>query len=442
VAPPPPPAARQRTSNVPAACATAAAAMKQPDRGSGGWGGAPGAPPPPGGYAPPALYPPGPAPGGPPGGPAWPAPPALGPGGGPPPAVGGPGGALYAYHGGSGGGGGPGLGPAVDSRGLGAGAPLLMPAPAGGEWGGGYYGAAPGRAGPLGARPLAGTAGAELAARATLGTGTGAAHSTAAAPHGPPLRAPAPTPRPKGAPNEYGMGTDLMYASRAMRHGFLRKVLGIVAAQLLLTAAVAAPILLLPGPQKWFSANRWALPLALIVTFGTLIALVCSEGARRAYPTNLVLLGVFTAAQGVLVGVACAAYDTPTVLLAVVLTAAVCVALVRPGRPAAAAGGGGRGQPRGRRLVGPASEPATTTPPPSLYLRPPPNPHRNRPPFTITGRLCAADQVRFHGGRRHAVQRAVAAAAGRARLLAARPAHAGPAGRGVGRAALLVLRRI
>jgi len=120
-----------------------------------------------------------------------------------------------------------------------------------------------------------------------------------------------------------------MYASRSMRHGFLRKVLGIVCAQLLLTAAIAAPILLLPGPQKFLFANRWAVPLAIIVTFGTLISLVCSEGARRRFPSNLILLGVFTAAQGVLVGVACAAYDTPTVLMAVLLTAVVCLALVR-----------------------------------------------------------------------------------------------------------------
>jgi hypothetical protein len=163
------------------------------------------------------------------------------------------------------------------------------------------------------------------------------------------------------------MGTDVMYASRAMRHGFLRKVLGIVAAQLLLTAAVAAPILLMPGPQQWLASNRWALPLACILTFGTLIALVCSEGARRAYPTNLVLLGIFTGAQGVLVGVACAAYDTPTVVLAVVLTAAVCLALVR-GRwdgaapPCGGARGGARGFGSRSRLC---ARPARAAPPPA-----------------------------------------------------------------------------
>ena len=99
-----------------------------------------------------------------------------------------------------------------------------------------------------------------------------------------------------------------MYASRAMRHGFVRKVLGIVAAQLLLTAAIAAPVFLLNGPRAWLGANRWAVPLAGIVTFATLLCLVCSERARRSYPSNLLLLGAFTAAQGLLVGVACGAY--------------------------------------------------------------------------------------------------------------------------------------
>jgi hypothetical protein len=134
-----------------------------------------------------------------------------------------------------------------------------------------------------------------------------------------------------GAPQEdFAMGRDIMYATRAMRHSFLRKVLTIVAAQLCLTAAVAAPILLLPGPSAFLAANRWAVPISGIVAFASLLVLVCSEGARRAYPSNLLLLGVFTAAQGVLVGVACASYSTPTVLWAVVLTAAVCVFLVRP----------------------------------------------------------------------------------------------------------------
>ncbi|KAI8464139.1 MAG: inhibitor of apoptosis-promoting Bax1-domain-containing protein [Monoraphidium minutum] len=124
------------------------------------------------------------------------------------------------------------------------------------------------------------------------------------------------------------MGADLLYASRAMRHGFLRKVLGIVAAQLLLTAAIAAPILLAPGPRAWLAANTWAVALAGIVTFASLICLVCSEAARRSFPSNILLLGAFTAAQGVLVGVACAAYSTPSVLLAVLLAAGVCVALI------------------------------------------------------------------------------------------------------------------
>jgi FtsH-binding integral membrane protein len=195
---------------------------------------------------------------------------------------------LYAYHDGT----------LVPAPGAGGGfgdpsAPLLAPAGAGGggsapRGGVGYYSSAPG-----------------------LGFGFGSSA-------GGPL-----------ATADHGMGTDLMYASRAMRHGFLRKVLGIVCAQLLLTAAIAAPILLLPGPQKFLFANRWAVPLAVIVTFGTLISLVCSEGARRSFPSNLLLLGAFTAAQGVLVGVACAAYDTPTVLMAVVMTAAVCLSLVR-----------------------------------------------------------------------------------------------------------------
>ena len=215
-----------------------------------------------------------------------------------------------------------------------AAAPAPWQGGGGGAGGGGMYAAAATVPGPQpgvsylyegGAAP-----GAPLLAPAYGGGSAGGAFPGAGA-HG------------AGAGADDVFGYDVAFASRAMRHAFVRKVLGVVCCQLLLTAAVAAGVLLAPGGGRWVARNAgWALPAAAGATFGTLLLMLCSERARRAYPGNLFLLGVFTAAQGLLVGVAVAAYSAPSVVLAVVMSAAVCLALVR------GCGGGARGCGWGR----------------------------------------------------------------------------------------------
>lgn len=68
--------------------------------------------------------------------------------------------------------------------------------------------------------------------------------------------------------------------------------------------------------------------LAAVLAATTLIALACSEAARRRHPVNLALLFSFTLAEGVLVGVAAASYESRAVVLAVGLTALVMLVLL------------------------------------------------------------------------------------------------------------------
>ena len=70
------------------------------------------------------------------------------------------------------------------------------------------------------------------------------------------------------------------------------------------------------------------LVVAMVTSFACIISLaVCAEQART-HPNNLIFLSIFTLAEGVLVGSACAAYEVEAVVMAVAITALVVGGLV------------------------------------------------------------------------------------------------------------------
>lgn len=110
-------------------------------------------------------------------------------------------------------------------------------------------------------------------------------------------------------------------ASIEVRRGFVRKVYGILATQLLLTVAVAAPFTQME--IKALQENQWMITMATVVSLAAVCALGCCPGVARTAPLNYLLLFVFTIAEGVLVGVVCAMYTLPSVLWAIGLTAII-----------------------------------------------------------------------------------------------------------------------
>jgi FtsH-binding integral membrane protein len=113
-----------------------------------------------------------------------------------------------------------------------------------------------------------------------------------------------------------------------MRHAFLRKVLGLVTLQLLLTAGVAAPLLSHKAVRRFLHANPWAFFVAAVLTATLLLVLACSEATRRTPPTNALLLAAFTLVEGVMVGAASATYQTHVLVVGLLISAAVCLALI------------------------------------------------------------------------------------------------------------------
>mmetsp|Transcript_105922 Transcript_105922/g.299452 ORF Transcript_105922/g.299452 Transcript_105922/m.299452 type:complete len:259 (-) Transcript_105922:28-804(-) len=114
-------------------------------------------------------------------------------------------------------------------------------------------------------------------------------------------------------------------APKELRLGFVRKVYGILAMQLLLTVAVAAPLQLVGA--AWLQANQWLLWVSMAMSMVLICALSCNPELARQYPANEVLLFGFTIFEGVLVGFASAAYSWQSVILAAGTTAAIVVGL-------------------------------------------------------------------------------------------------------------------
>merc|ERR1712216_974448 len=66
----------------------------------------------------------------------------------------------------------------------------------------------------------------------------------------------------------------------------------------------------------------------MVGSFVTLFSLVCCIENARRYPTNYMLLGLFTLFEGILIGCVSATYDPDTVMLAMGMTAGVTVGLM------------------------------------------------------------------------------------------------------------------
>ena len=72
-------------------------------------------------------------------------------------------------------------------------------------------------------------------------------------------------------------------------------------------------------PEMWI--------IAMVVLFVSLITLACCEGVRRKTPHNFIFLGLFTLAEGFMLGTVTASYSADEVLMAVGVCAAIVLAL-------------------------------------------------------------------------------------------------------------------
>lgn len=107
--------------------------------------------------------------------------------------------------------------------------------------------------------------------------------------------------------------------------GFVRKVYGILSAQLLLTVAIGTSIYM--AGEAWIVSNAWLLYASTAVLIGTMCAMCCCQAALREFPTNYIFLLLITSAMSVLVGFSSAMYTWQSVLLAAGITVGIFLSM-------------------------------------------------------------------------------------------------------------------
>ncbi|GLT45697.1 hypothetical protein SLA2020_195110 [Shorea laevis] len=116
----------------------------------------------------------------------------------------------------------------------------------------------------------------------------------------------------------------LSHGENQLRWGFIRKVYGILAAQILLTTVVSATVVFSTPVNDLLRDNSGVL---LFLCFLPFILIWPLHIYHQKHPVNLIILGLFTASLSLTVGVSCANTDGRIVLEALILTTAVVSSL-------------------------------------------------------------------------------------------------------------------
>lgn len=107
---------------------------------------------------------------------------------------------------------------------------------------------------------------------------------------------------------------------------FVRKVLGIVAAQLAFTLSFCV-LTAYNEALGSFLNNLWILIPLFILLIVLMLTLYCSKTLRRKVPHNYILLAAITVVEALYVGAITATYSPESVLLAIGVTAATVASL-------------------------------------------------------------------------------------------------------------------
>jgi len=127
----------------------------------------------------------------------------------------------------------------------------------------------------------------------------------------------------EGLPTQAGLSG---FGEKAIRRNFIKKVYGILLCQLLLTGGIISLFFFSHDLRVW-TVNYSLYWVAFGIMIVCLIAMACCEGVRRKSPTNIIFLGIFTAAEGFMLGTICARFSSEAVLIAVGITAGVTLGL-------------------------------------------------------------------------------------------------------------------
>ncbi|CAK0855964.1 unnamed protein product [Prorocentrum cordatum] len=140
---------------------------------------------------------------------------------------------------------------------------------------------------------------------------------------------------PRGTMSEFaGAGMPMQGEARllsgltekAIRNGFVRKVYGILGAQLVATAVIGR-IIMSVGDSLQESTVLFLLFMSLAISVAMMCVFMCRPDMMRKSPSNYICLGLYTLAMGIMVGFISAQYTQESVLIALGITCLVVVGL-------------------------------------------------------------------------------------------------------------------
>ncbi|XP_011818635.1 PREDICTED: protein lifeguard 1 [Colobus angolensis palliatus] len=117
------------------------------------------------------------------------------------------------------------------------------------------------------------------------------------------------------------------FSDASVRRAFIIKVLLLLSVQLLLTAVITSVFIFWEALKVWVLKNPWFIYATFPAFFAVLIILACCGNLRRQVPANYILLGFFTALEGLLLGAISVFYKAEEVLWATAATTLVTLAL-------------------------------------------------------------------------------------------------------------------
>ena len=114
--------------------------------------------------------------------------------------------------------------------------------------------------------------------------------------------------------------------TQEMRLGFIRKVYGILSAQLLVTFLLVCSTFI-PSVSEFFIKSFFLIYIFTPIGFITLIVLVCCKDFAKKVPYNYILLFIWTICEAITLCCVASRYNYRTVLTALGLTAGVVVGI-------------------------------------------------------------------------------------------------------------------
>uniref|UniRef100_A0A1A9WEI1 Uncharacterized protein n=1 Tax=Glossina brevipalpis TaxID=37001 RepID=A0A1A9WEI1_9MUSC len=117
------------------------------------------------------------------------------------------------------------------------------------------------------------------------------------------------------------------FNDQSVRRAFIRKVYLILMAQLCFTFGMVAFVLFHEPTLKFVQRNTFLVTIAAVILVIVVLAMACCDTARRTYPINFICLSIFTFVESFMVSVVAGCFDSQTVLMAVGITAFLCLVL-------------------------------------------------------------------------------------------------------------------